>query len=288
MSVDRLQEKIRKGKNVLMVDMTLGTADVPPAIRDESGGASGVRHFGKQLLNGLKGTVPAVRFRMSTFAMMGPEGLETLRELMKTAGAMGYYVALDAPMLTSQEDGEQASRALWEPEGMYPCDGAIVSAYPGSDVLKPFIPYCINGKKDLFVLVRTSNRSASQMQDLLTGSRVVHGVGADLAARLGTDCMGRSGFSRVGILTSVCSPESLRNLRAKYPKMFILADGLDYPWGNGRGASYAFDRLGHGGAVCVGPSVTRAWQQEEKDPVQAALDAVLRINKNMLRYFTVH
>ena len=100
---------------------------------------------------------------------------------------------------------------------MYPCDGAIVSAYPGSDVLKPFLPFCTEAKKDLFVLVRTSNRSASEMQDLLTGSRVVHGAGADLAARLGVDCMVRSGFSRVGILTSLCSPESLRGLRTRYP-----------------------------------------------------------------------
>ena len=92
----------------------------------------------------------------------------------------------------------------------------------------------------------------------------------------------------MGILTSLCSPESLRGLRTRYPKMFILADGLDYPWGNGRGASYAFDRLGHGGAVCVGSGVTCAWKQgEENNYVQAAVDAAQRINKNMLRYVTV-
>ena len=289
MSVDRLQEKIRKGKNVLMVDMTLCTADLPPAVQNQDcSEARKLQNYGKELLGGLKGLVPAVRFRMSPFALMGPEGLEVLRELLKSAAALGYYVALDVPLLTSSEDASLAVRALWEADGIYPCDGAIVSAYPGSDVLKPFIPFCTEAKKDLFVLVRTSNRSASEMQDLLTGSRVVHGAGADLAARLGTDCMGRSGFSRVGIVTSACSSESLRGLRTRYPKMFILADGLDYPWGNGRGASYAFDRLGHGGAVCVGTSVTCAWKQGGEDNyVQAALDAAQRINKNMLRYFSV-
>lgn len=289
MSVDRLQEKIRKGKNVLMVDLTLDPADLPPAIRDQDwGGARKLLCFGKEILAGLKGIVPAVRLRMSPFALMGPEGLEVLRELLKFAAAQGYYVALDVPMLASAEDASFAARALWGPEGIYPCDGAVVSAYPGSDVLKPFLPFYMEAKKDLFVLVRTSNRSASELQDLLTGSRVVHGAAADLAARLGEDCMGRSGFSRVGILSSACSPESLRSLRGKYPKMFLLADGLDYPWGNGRGASYAFDRLGHGGAVCVGSSVTCAWKQDgEDDYVRAARDAAQRINKNMQRYITV-
>ena len=289
MAVDRLQEKIRKGKNVLMVDMTLCAVDLPPAVLNQDcSGARKLQSYVKELLSGLKGIVPAVRFRMSPFALMGPEGLEVLRERLKSVAALGCYVALDVPLLTSSEDAPLAVRALWEADGMYPCDGAIVSAYPGSDVLKPFLPFCTEAKKDLFVLVRTSNRSASEMQDLLTGSRVVHGAGADLAARLGVDCMGRSGFSRVGILTSLCSPESLRGLRTRYPKMFILADGLDYPWGNGRGASYAFDRLGHGGAVCVGSGVTGGWGRgEERRYVQAGVDAAQRINKNVLRYVTV-
>ena len=289
MSVDRLQEKIRKGKNVLMVDLTLDPSALPPAfLEKDCSGARKVQSYARELLIGLKGLVPAVRFRMSPFALMGPEGLDVLRELLKAAAAQGYYVALDVPMLTSSEDAALAARALWDSEGVYPCDGAIVSAYSGSDVLKPFLTYCTASKKDLFVLVRTSNRSASEMQDLLTGSRVVHGAAADLAARLGDECMGRSGFSRVGILTSACAQESLRSLRMRYPKMFMLADGLDYPWGNGRGASYAFDRLGHGGAVCVASSVTCAWKQDgEGEPVRAAQEAAQRINKNLLRYVTV-
>lgn len=285
MSIDRLQEKIRKGKNVLMVDMTLDPGELPPEFQ---GGTEKVLAYGKALLAGLKGVVPGVRFRMSPFALMGAEGLEVLRELLKFAASMGFYVALDVPLLTSGEDAQMAVRALWGQEPLYPCDGAVVSAYPGSDVLNPFVPFCKEAKKELFLLVRTSNRSASQMQDLLTGSRVVHGVGADLASRLGGDCVGRAGFSRVGILTSCCASDSLRNLRAKNPKLFILAEGLDFPGGNGRGASYCFDRLGHGGTVCVGKSVTCAWKEDgEGDPVQKAVDAAQRINKNILRYITL-
>ena len=102
MAVDRLQEKIRKGKNVLMVDMTLCAADLPPAVLNQDcSGARKLQSYVKELLSGLKGIVPAVRFRMSPFALMGPEGLEVLRELLKSAAALGYYVALDVPLLTS-------------------------------------------------------------------------------------------------------------------------------------------------------------------------------------------
>ena len=96
MAVDRLQGKIRKGKNVLMVDLTICAADLPPAVLNQDcSGARELQSYVKELLSGLKGIVPAVRFRMSPFALMGPEGLEVLRELLKSAAALGYYVALD-------------------------------------------------------------------------------------------------------------------------------------------------------------------------------------------------
>lgn len=289
MSIDRLQEKIRKEKNVLMIDMTLCASDLPPAVKNGAGSRTEkLERFGKELLSGLKGMVPAIRFRMSLFALMGADGLDLLRELLKTAAAMKFYTVIDLPLLLSVQDAVIAAESVFGEGGQYACDGAVVSAYPGTDVLKPFLPYCVEGKKDLFLLIRSSNRSASEMQDLLTGSRQVHAVGAELAERLGTDCVGRSGFSRVGILASACAPESLRTLRARYPNMFILADGMDYPSGNGRGASGCMDRLGHGGAVCAGTLITESWKQSgDEDYVQAAQNTVNRINKNLLRYFNI-
>lgn len=289
MSIDRLQEKIRKGKNVLMVDMTLCTSALPPEIANSSADRTEkLGQYGKELLSGLKGIVPAVRFRMSPFALMGAEGLALLQRLLKTAASMHFYTVVDLPLLLSQSDAALAAQSVFGDAPLYPCDGVVVSAYPGSDVLKPFLPYCTEEKKDMFLLIRSSNRSASEMQDLLSGSRLVHAAGAELAERLGVDCMGRCGFSRVGILASACAPESLRTLRARYPKMFILADGLDYPSGNGRGASGCVDRLGHGGAVCVGALVTESWKQSrDGNYVQTAQEAANRINRNLLTYFRI-
>ena len=291
MSVDRLQEKIRKGKNVLMVDMTLCAADLPPAVLNQDcSGARKLQSYVKELLSGLKGIVPAVRFRMSPFALMGPEGLEVLRELLKSAAALGYYIALDVPLLTSSEDAALAVRAPWEADGMYPCDGAIVYAYPGSDVLKPFLPFCTEAKKDLFVLVRTSNRSASEMQDLLTGSRLVHTVAVDLTNRFSGEAVGKFGYSRVGAVAAATSAESLRSLRSKYPAVFFLLDGFDSPSANAKNCSFAFDKYGRGAVVCAGESITCAWKQGQSDGsdfVDCAVKAAERMKKNLTRYVTV-
>ena len=71
---------------------------------------------------------------------------------------------------------------------------------------------------------------------------------------------------------------------------FLLVDGLDYPSGNAKNCSYAFDRFGHGAVVCAGPSVTAAWQLNETDGsdfVSQAVQAAERMKKNITRYITV-
>ncbi len=290
MSVDRLQEKIRKGKNALIVTLPADPGVLPPEFREGDGPLARTDAYCRELMSALKGIVPGVRLSLSAFSLMGPEGLTALTGLLKAAAGLGYYILLDAPMLLSQEDAQRCADAFWGMDDRYPCDGAVVSPYPGGDVLRPFLPWCKTGKKDLFALVRTANRTAADLQDLLTGSRVVHTAAADLVSRLGDDVMGRSGYSRVGLAASAGAGDSLRLLRQKYPKQFLLADGLDYPWGNGKNASYAFDRLGHGAAVCVGVSVTSAWKQSPEgsaDPFTAARAAAERINRNLLRYISI-
>lgn len=289
MSVDRLQEKIRKEKNALIVNLPADPGVLPPEFREGDGPLARMDGYCRELMEALKGTVPGVRLSLSAFSLMGPEGLTALTGLLKAAAGHGFYVLLDAPLLLSGEDASRCADAFWSKDSRYPCDGAVVSACPGSDVLRPFLTGCKTGKKDLFALVRSANRSAADLQDLLTGSRVVHTAAADLVSRLGDDVIGRCGYSRVGLAASAGSGDSLRSLRQKYPKQFLLADGLDYPWGNGKNASNAFDRLGHGAAVSVGTSVTAAWRQaaEGTDPFDDAAAAAQRINKNLLRYITI-
>ena len=86
------------------------------------------------------------------------------------------------------------------------------------------------------------------------------------------------------------SADSLRNLRTKYPKLFLLLDGYDYPNANAKNCSNGFDKFGHGAAACVSDSVTSAWKQAESDGsdfVTHAVAAAERMKKNLTRYIQV-
>lgn len=286
MSMDGLQERIRKRKCALILDLTV----LPGALPKDYGNApfvEGYCAYIRALLKGLKGIVPGVRFSVGFFSLLGGEGLAQLPSLTREAGELGYYVLLETPQLNSQALAEFTAQTLLGPESLYHCDGVQIPFYGGSDVLMPFLPYCEKEKKDVFVCVRTPNRSAPELQDLLTGSRLVHMAAANRVSRYAQGLQGKYGYARVGLLASAGAADSLRSLREKYPGLFLLADGLDYPSANLKNVSLAFDKLGRGAAYCAGEMVTLAWRQKpDMDPVEAALAEVQRQQKGLGRYLT--
>ena len=287
MSVDILQEKIRKMKNPSMLELALPLSDLPPQFEQT---AAGYGSFCRCLLEGLKETVPAVRVSFALFALLGADGMTELTKTLTAAAELGYYVCLDAPEVSSPAMAKVIADALLGEGSTYPCDGLILSGYAGSDILKPFLPYTKKAKKDLFVITRTANKSAPELQDLLSGGRIVHAVAADHANRCGEGTEGKHGYTRVGILAAASSAESLRTLRAKYPRLFFLLDGFDYPNANAKNCAQAFDRYGHGAAACGGTAITTAWKKAESDGsdwLEHALAAADRMKKNLNRYITV-
>ena len=287
MSIDKLQARIRKLKNPSVIDFTVTKDQIPAHLFDAQGDfVNAYSVFSRDVLNALKDIVPAVRFSYGYFSLLGPEGVSLLRELMDAAKSYGYYVFLDVfefPSVQSSEFAAEVFRRL-------PADGYVSFQYSGVDAIKTYAAMCKNTGKSLFVNVRTPNKSASQLQDLMTGSRLVHMAAADIVSRLGEHQIGKSGFSYVAGVGAANAADSLRQLRSKHKNMFIMVDGYDYSNANAKNCSAAFDTLGHGAIVCAGCSVTAAWQEEEVDPrnyLESCVRAAEKMRKNISRYITI-
>ena len=287
MSVDKLQEKIRKLKNPSVLDLRFTAEQIPPQfLSGEAGYAAAYRAYCEALMEVLKDTVPAVRFGFNSFALMGPEGLEMLPVLLEQAKEMGYYVILDGPESFSRSAAQMAADVVLAMD----CDSVLLSSYVGSDCLKPYVQKLKDGGKSLFVMIRSANKSASELQDLMTGSRLMYMAAADVANRLGEPLVGRWGYSLIGGVGAANSADCLRSLRNKYKGMFLLVDGYDYSNANAKNCSFAFDKLGHGAVVSVGRTITGAWLAEGDDGsrfAELAVEAAERTKKNLLRYITV-
>lgn len=291
MSIDKLQERIRKLKNPSVVDFGIRPEHLPPhLLQMHDSFVCAYEQFCKELLHGLAQIVPGVRFSMGVMAAIGPEGILLLKDLLRTAQSLGYYVIMDGPGILSVQEAEFIAGSLMDPDQGWQFDGLILSPYIGSDGIKPFAAALKDTDKDLFAVVRTANRTAPELQDLLTGSRLVHLAAADIVKRFAEPIPSRCGYSRVGAVASASSADSLRTLRDKYKTLFFLLDGYDYPNANAKNCSYAFDKLGHGAAACAGTSVTAAWLDTPGDAqeyISLAVEAAQRMKKNLNRYIVL-
>ena len=289
MSVDKLQLKIRKMKSPVVVDFSLLKEHIPQRYWNENDDfVSAYTSYVLKLLEVLKPVAPAVRFNFTMLALYGIPGVEALTRLLAAAKSQGYYVFLDIPDALSMQSAKCTADMLFAEQSSWHFDGIVISSYIGSDGIVPYADRMRNSNKDLFVVVRTSNRSAGELQDLLSGSRLSHMAMADIVYRQSPLFVERCGYSRIGLVAAASSADSIRTLRGKYKEMFFLLDGSDYPNSNAKNCSNAFDKLGHGAIMCIGLSVTNAWQTDkETEPEIAAVSAVERIKKNIGRYVTI-
>lgn len=198
MAVDVLQAKIRKLKNPTMVCICPTIRELPLHIKEEArhkygqtlrAAADAYRTFSFGILDALKDAVPAVSIVSGAFSALGADGVAAMQEVLSYAQSLGYYVLLDLMRAdlgtTAQDQADACFGAIQVGEASftpYPCDGVLMSGFLGSDAVKPFADYCRTGK-NVFIISRSSNKSAREVQDLLSGDRVVYQVMADLAMR---------------------------------------------------------------------------------------------------------
>ncbi len=291
MSIERLQEKIRKTKNPSILDFTVSQQQLPPHLLISEGSfPKAYTRFCMELMDGLRGFLPAVKFNFGCLALLGTEGIVALIRLLEYARKTGFYTVLEVPEALSLQQARHYADILFDPDSLWPCDGILISAYIGSDGIRPYTEKLKNSDKALFVAVRTANRSAAELQDLLSGGRNVFDAKADIVNRFKNEKPSKSGYDRIALVGPASSPAVLRKLRAKYKNLFILVDGYDYPSSNAKNCGEGADPLGHGIAVCSGTAITAAWQISENDGTDFVADSVevaMRMKKNLARYFTI-
>lgn len=305
MSIDVLQQKIRSMKNAAMVGIDPIQSLLPEHILRDAyaehgetlkGLAQAYLVFSKGILDALKETVPAVKIQSGCFQALGFEGVKVMEELIAYAGELGYYVLMD----TMRGDIDCTAEALAQSYfgGVkiggnsylpYPCDAVMTNSYLGSDGIMPFTKYCKEGK-NVFLLAKTSNKSSREVQDLLAGDRIVYQVILDLAMRWSIDLFGKNGYSEIGVAVSGCHPGILGKMREKYDRLFFLVPGYGAQGANARDVQYAFDKYGHGAAVCAGRSILYAYRKmgdSGENYAECALQAALKMRDQIAQYVRI-
>lgn len=264
MFADILYEKIRNSGNPTVAGLDPRIGYVPASIRKKhNNDADSILEFNCRLIESLYDIVPAVKFQSAYYELLGPAGAVTLQKSIEYAKSKDLVVILDAKRNDIGSTAEAYAEAYLSNK-YYSADALTVNGYLGSDGIEPFIKACGKYGKGIFILVKTSNASSGEFQDLKleNGSRVFEQM-AKMVNKWGKELIGSNGYSSIGAVTGATYPEELRQLRKMMPKAMLLVPGYGAQGGGAEDVKHGFDENGNGAIVNSSRGIMCAWKSEK-------------------------
>ena len=307
MSIDRLQKAIIAMKNPTVVGLDPTPQYIPEHILAEAklkhgesleALAEAFTIFNYGLIDALHDIVPAVKPQSAYYEAIGPAGVLALQKTCAYAKEKGMYVIVDGKRNDIGSTAEAYSRAYLgeitfgaSTFSPFSADSLTVNAYLGEDGIQPFIKDCKAYDKSIFALVKTSNPSSGQLQDLICGDRNLYTAVGDLLARIAQDTVGEYGYSCVGAVVGATYPAEAARLRKRLSETFFLVPGYGAQGGKASDVAASFDELGRGAIVNSARQIICAWQTSPEgnglNYKEAAREKALAMKADLAQVITI-
>jgi orotidine-5'-phosphate decarboxylase len=270
---DSLMAAIRRARNPVCVGIDPRPEDLPNGFLDgfpgnRAGVARALEVFGREVVDVVTSLVPAVKFQAAFYEAYGPEGVSALHATATHARNAGLIVLMDGKRNDIGSTAEAYARAYlgkvpvgdhFEPS--WDVDALTVNPYLGIDGITPFVKVATREGKGIFVLVRTSNASAREFQDLVADGRPIYRHVAERLASWASPHRGESGYSLVGAVVGATYPAELLELREALPGVPFLVPGYGTQGGSASDVAPAFDSDGLGALVNSSRGITFAYRK---------------------------
>jgi orotidine-5'-phosphate decarboxylase len=227
-----------------------------------------------------------VKLQVACFERLGAPGWTALAGVIAEAQGLGLLVICDG----KRGDIDVSARAYAQayfgstptPFGPVPgfgADALTVNPLLGLDSLAPLAEIGRAAGSGLFVLVRTSNPGAADIQDLeLSAGQTVSDRLAGLVRTLGGE-PGGSGLSDIGAVTGATAPQHLERLREAMPTSPFLLPGVGAQGGRVQDLAAAFAPGPGGGLVSSSRGIVFASQTAGGEPARAAAGEAARLRE---------
>jgi orotidine-5'-phosphate decarboxylase len=296
---DRLDASIEASGSIACVGLDPRPELLPPGLKDRhlrasGGGAAGVaaafREFNEAIIDAVAGRCAAIKPQAACYEAYGAAGWAALEATVARAEAAGVPVILDAKRAdigsTATHYGQMAFGGAPGLDGS-PVEGIgatwiTVNPYLGEDGVLPIL-----GPGGVFVLVKTSNPSSADLQDVALGQQDLDGGTvaertADLVREWGASRLGDRGLSAVGAVVGATYPDHARALRERMPDTLFLVPGYGAQGGGAADAVAGARPDGRGIVVSSSRAICGAWQEVgSEDWAAAAARALDAMNADL-------
>lgn len=247
---DVLIEKVKETNNPTVMGLDPKMDYIPSFMREGKDDTEAILAFNKSLIDVVYDIIPAVKPNLAFYEVFGVKGIECFIKTCEYAALKGMVVIADGKRNDIGSTASAYAKAYFGKN--YMVDFLTINPYLGEDGIKPFIEVSQNSSytKGVFGLVKTSNESSGQLQDLkLENGKLVYEQVAELLNTLNADTIGENGYGIVGAVVGATYPKQLAALRKLMPKSYILIPGYGAQGGTSKDIAVGFDKKGLGAIV---------------------------------------
>ncbi|MTI66116.1 MAG: orotidine-5'-phosphate decarboxylase [Firmicutes bacterium] len=188
--------------------------------------------FNKKIIDKTFDLVACYKVQIACYEALGLEGLKAYQRTLKYIRNKGKIVIADIKRGDISSTAEMYAKAHFE--GDFEADFITVNPYMGKDAISPYYKYLKTNKKGMFVLMRTSNKSSEDFQELEVGNEPLYMEVSKKIDEWGKDFLGESGFSLVGGVVGLTYPEEFLKIKNKCKNTFFLIPGYGAQGGTGK------------------------------------------------------
>lgn len=274
-AIDKLIDKIKETKNSTVMGLDPRYDMLPKCVTDKyskdlEGVSKAIVEYNKALIDATCDIIPAIKPQIAFYEMFGIPGMMAFEETCKYAKEKGMIIIADikrgdigstAQGYSNAYLGKTKMGDIEEP--IFDVDFVTVNPYMGTDCIKPFIEDCKKYDKGIFILVKTSNPSSGELQDVkLEDGQEVYKRVAKLVEEWGKDLIGKYNYSSISAVVGATYPKQLEELRNLAPHTYFLIPGYGAQGGKADDIALGFDNNGLGGIVNASRSLMCAYKSD--------------------------
>ena len=223
MIIDRLYEAVKE-KGFVCVGLDSHLDYIPNYIKEKHEKISDVIfEYNKTIIDATSDIVAIYKPQIAYYEANGLEGLIAYQRTLRYLKEKGLLSIGDVKRGDIASTAKEYAKAHFK--GEFEADFITLNPYMGMDSITPYLDYLKTGEKGVFVLLRTSNEGAKDIECLdYNGEALYFKVGDELkkfADELTSEC----GYSPLGFVVGATHSEEAKKIRERYKNIFFLLPG---------------------------------------------------------------
>src|SRR3989338_4434511 len=296
---DKLLRAVEEKQNSVCVGLDPRFSEIPFFIVQEqikkygktldAIGAS-IFHFNKKIIDAIANIVCVVKPQLAFYECYGIAGMKAFISTIQYAKKKGLLVIADG----KRNDISSTAQAYAEgylgevdffdqKKKIFDADALTITPYLGSDGILPFVEQCNRHGKGIFVLVKTSNKSSGEIQNLSMNKKYLYEHIANLVRNWGMLSQGSGTYSNVGAVVGATFPKEAALLRKIMPEQIFLVPGYGAQGATAKDVVHCFNKDRTGAIINASRSIIFACKNPKDDRfTEDVVQATLKMRDEIL------